>query len=75
MLAADFHIIDRKISMGYQNRKSHYKSFDVQHAIPFPWFCKDYVVLFNDITNQTISQSIDKYWKMFINIEKYWIIH
>ena len=25
MLATDFHIVDRKISMGYWKRKSHYK--------------------------------------------------
>ena len=35
MLAIDFHIIDRKISIGYQQRQSQSKSFGVQHAIPF----------------------------------------
>ena len=35
MLATDFHIMGRKISMRYRKRKSHYKSFGVQHAIPF----------------------------------------
>ena len=34
-LATDFHIMNRKISMGHWKRKSNYKSFDVQHAIPF----------------------------------------
>ena len=32
MLAIDFHIIDRKISIGYQQSKS----FGVQHAMLFP---------------------------------------
>ena len=40
MLDTDFHIMDRKISMGYWKRKPHYKSFRVQHAIPFPNFVK-----------------------------------
>ena len=35
MLATDFHIMDRKISIGYQQRKSQSKSFGVQHTIPF----------------------------------------
>ena len=32
--ATDFHIMDRKISMGYWKRKLQYKSFGVQHAVP-----------------------------------------
>ena len=35
MLATDFHIMNRKISIGYQQRKSQSKSFGVQHTIPF----------------------------------------
>ena len=34
-LATDFHIMDRKISMGYWKRKSQYKSVGVEHAVPF----------------------------------------
>ena len=41
MLATDFHIMDRKISMGYLKRKSQRKSSGVQHAIHFSKFCKD----------------------------------
>ena len=55
MLATDFHIMDRKISMGYWKRKSHYKSFDEQHAVPF------FLILWrynNDINNQPISNQI-----------------
>ena len=67
MLATDFHIMDRKIYIGYWQRKSRCKSFDVQHAIPFLIFhvmpfiiLGRYVVFFNDITNQIISQNIEK---------------
>ena len=35
MLATNFHITDRKISIGYWQRKSQCNSFGVQHAIPF----------------------------------------
>ena len=35
MLAADFHIMDQKISIRYQRRKSQSKSLGVQHAIRF----------------------------------------
>ena len=35
MLATDFHIMDRKRSIGYWQRKSECKFFGAQHAIPF----------------------------------------
>ena len=35
MLATDFHIMNRKIYMGYWKRKSNYQSFGV-HVISFP---------------------------------------
>ena len=35
MLATDFHIMDRKISMGYWQKKTQCKFFGVQHAIAF----------------------------------------
>ena len=35
MLATDFHIMDRKISIGYWPRKSQCKSVGVQYAISF----------------------------------------
>ena len=41
MLATDFHIMDRKASMGYWKKKSDYKYFAVQHAIPFSYLCED----------------------------------
>ena len=40
MLATTFNIMNRKISLEYQKRKSHYKSFGVHHAIPFLNFVK-----------------------------------
>ena len=59
MLATDFHIMNRKISMEYPKRKSQCKSFGVQHAIPFLTFVKICVYL-NDIFNQAISLNIEK---------------
>ena len=41
MLATDFHIMDRKVSMGYWKKKSDYKYFAVQHAIPFSYLGED----------------------------------
>ena len=35
MLATDFHVMDRQISIGYQQRQSQSKSFGGQLAIPF----------------------------------------
>ena len=35
MLDTDFHIMDRKISMGYCKRKLKHKSFGAGHAMPF----------------------------------------
>ena len=61
MLATDFYIMDRKIYIGYFQRKSQCKSFGVQHAIPFFLILWRYMVFFNDITNQTVSQNIKKY--------------
>ena len=41
MLATDFHIVERKMSIGYSQRKSQCKSLGVQNAIPFSYFCED----------------------------------
>ena len=60
MLATDFHIMDRKISMGY------WEKITIQifwHATCHTFFLIlwRYVVFLNDITNQTISENIKKY--------------
>ena len=59
MLATDFHIMDRNVSIGYWKRKPQRKSFGVQHAIPFFLILGRYVIFFNDIINETISQNIE----------------
>ena len=56
----DFHIMDRKVSTGYWQKRSQYKSFGVQHDHNFSLILWRYMILFNDITNQTISQNIEK---------------
>ena len=59
MLANDFHIMDRKISIGYWKRKSLCKFFGVQQVILIILnFVK--TVVFNEITNQRILQNIEK---------------
>ena len=57
MLANDFHIMDRKVSMGYWKRKSEYNSLGCEWHTFFLifWRC---VIFFDDISNQRTSQNI-----------------